>query len=447
MDFISLIEKKKQGKAHTKDEICFITDSLMKEKVSDAQISSWLMAVYFKGLSLEETAYLTEALASSGVTIDFGELSGLIVDKHSTGGVGDKVTITLIPLLAAAGIPIAKLADRGLGYAAGTVDKLESIPNLNTNLTTQAIVNQVKNINAVIASQAEELAPADKKLYALRNITATYDSDALIASSIISKKIASGASNIILDVKYGSGAFMKTPDDAIHLSKLMVRVGKILEKSITAVVTSMEEPLGRAIGNSLEVIEAIEFLKGNIETGDLAELTYYFAVTVLMNMNIYDDKEEAERYLRGLVHSGKALEKFRELIIAQGGDTEVIDNYDRFELPAFKVECESKKSGYVQYINAYNIARAAKILGASSEINKREENLSLDLSAGIYLNKKSGEYVNKGDTLYTIYSNDEDKTKIAQKYCDEAFSINDSKPSHNNLVYTVIGTKDEEDNV
>ena len=189
MDFISLIEKKKQGKAHTKDEICFITDSLMKEKVSDAQISSWLMAVYFKGLSLEETAYLTEALASSGVTIDFGELSGLIVDKHSTGGVGDKVTITLIPLLAAAGIPIAKLADRGLGYAAGTVDKLESIPNLNTNLTTQAIVNQVKNINAVIASQAEELAPADKKLYALRNITATYDSDALIASSIISKKI------------------------------------------------------------------------------------------------------------------------------------------------------------------------------------------------------------------------------------------------------------------
>ncbi len=447
MDFISLIEKKKQGKAHSKEEICFIVKSLMEEKVYDSQISSWLMAVYFKGLSLEETAYLTEALAASGSTINFGELSSLIVDKHSTGGVGDKVTITLIPLLAAAGVPVAKLADRGLGYAAGTVDKLESIPSLNTNLTTQAIVNQVKNINAVIASQAEELAPADKKLYALRNITATYDSDVLIAASIISKKIASGASNIILDVKYGSGAFMKTPDDAVRLSKLMVEVGKQLNKSVTAVVTSMEEPLGRAIGNSIEVIEAIEFLKGKIEKGDLANLTYYFATTVLMNMDIYDNKDEAERFLRNLVHSGKALEKFRELIIAQGGDTEVIDNYDRFELPAFKIECESKKSGYVQFINAYNIARAAKILGVSGGINEGENKHPLDLSAGIYLNKKSGEYVNKGDVLYTIYSNDDDSTKIAQKYCDEAFSINDTKPCHTNLVYTVIGTKEEEEDV
>ena len=361
MDFISLIEKKKQGKAHSKEEICFIVKSLMEEKVYDSQISSWLMAVYFQGLTEDETAYLTEALAASGITIDFGELGRLVVDKHSTGGVGDKVTITLIPLLAAAGIPVAKLADRGLGHAAGTVDKLESIPDLNTNLSVQEIVNQVKNINAVIASQAEELAPADKKLYALRNTTATYDSDVLLASSIISKKIASGANNIILDVKYGSGAFMKTPEDAVQLSKLMVRIGKKLDKSVTAVVTSMEEPLGRAIGNSLEVIEAIEFLKGKIESGDLADLTYYFAVTVLLNMDIYDDKAEAERYLRNLVHSGQALAKFRELIIAQRGNTEVLENYDKFELPAFKVECESKKSGYVQYINAYNIARAVKI--------------------------------------------------------------------------------------
>lgn len=443
MDFISLIEKKKQGKAHSKEEICFIVKSLMEEKVYDSQISSWLMAVYFQGLTEDETAYLTEALAASGITIDFGELGRLVVDKHSTGGVGDKVTITLIPLLAAAGIPVAKLADRGLGHAAGTVDKLESIPDLNTNLSVQEIVNQVKNINAVIASQAEELAPADKKLYALRNTTATYDSDVLLASSIISKKIASGANNIILDVKYGSGAFMKTPEDAVQLSKLMVRIGKKLDKSVTAVVTSMEEPLGRAIGNSLEVIEAIEFLKGKIESGDLADLTYYFAVTVLLNMDIYDDKAEAERYLRNLVHSGQALAKFRELIIAQRGNTEVLENYDKFELPAFKVECESKKSGYVQYINAYNIARAVKILGAGRE----NSSAPIDLSVGIYLNKKSGEYVNKGEILYTIYSNDEDKTKIAQKYCDEAFSINDSKPCHKNLVYAVIGTKNEEEDV
>ena len=443
MDLIDLIEKKKHGKVHTKDEIRFIVKSLDGEITHEAQIASWLMAVYFKGLNEAETAYLTEALAESGNRVDFGELSNLIVDKHSTGGVGDKVTITLIPLLAAAGVPIAKLADRGLGYAAGTVDKLESIPYLKTDLNAENLVKQIKEINCVIASQAEDLAPADKKLQALRNLTGTAESDVLIASSIISKKIASGANNLILDVKYGAGAFMKTPEEAVHLSKLMVKIGKNLNKSIIAVVTSMEEPLGRAIGNSLEVIEAIEFLKGNIESGDLAELTYYFASSALVFLDMYETRQEAERYLRELIHSGKALEKFREVIVAQGGDTAVLENYDKFELPAFKIECESKKSGYVQYINAFNIAQASKALGASRENHSRP----IDLSVGIYLNKKSGEYVKKGENLYTIYSNDEEKTKIAQKFCDEAFSINESKPSHVNLVYAVIGTNDEDDDV
>lgn len=443
MNLIDLIEKKKQGKAHSKDEINFIIKSLIEGKASDAQVSAWLMAVCFKGLSEDETANLTEALGASGKIIDFGELSNLVVDKHSTGGVGDKVTITLIPLLASAGIPVAKLADRGLGLAAGTVDKLESIPHLNTNLSTETIVNQVKNINAVIASQADDLAPADKKLYALRNITGTADSDVLIASSIISKKIASGAKNIILDVKYGAGAFMKSPEDAVHLSKLMVNIGKKVDKSVTAVITSMEEPLGRAVGNSLEVIEAIEFLKGNIESGDLAELTYSIGAMTLMQLDLYDDKHEAEIYLKELVRSGKALEKFRELIIAQGGAVEVIDNYDKFDLPSFKVECESKKSGYVHNINAYNIARAIKMLGAdkSNNIDKT------DFSVGVYLNKKSGEYVNKGEILYTIYSNDEDKTKIAQRFCDEAFSINEGKPLHHNLIYKIISSKEEDEDV
>ena len=236
---------------------------------------------------------------------------------------------------------------------------------------------------------------------------------------------------------------MKTPEEAVHLSKLMVKIGKNLNKSIIAVVTSMEEPLGRAIGNSLEVIEAIEFLKGNIESGDLAELTYYFASSALVFLDMYETRQEAERYLRELIHLGKALEKFREVIVAQGGDTAVLENYDKFELPAFKIECESKKSGYVQYINAFNIAQASKALGASRENSSRP----IDLSVGIYLNKKSGEYVKKGENLYTIYSNDEEKTKIAQKFCDEAFSINESKPSHVNLVYAVIGTNDEDDDV
>ena len=441
MDLIDLIEKKKRGKVHTKDEIRFIVKSLDSGIAHETQIAAWLMAVYFKGLNEVETAYLTEALADSGSRVNFGELSNLIVDKHSTGGVGDKVTITLIPLLAAAGIPMAKLADRGLGYAAGTVDKLEAIPYFKTDLSVENLVNQVKEINGVIASQAEDLAPADKKLQALRNLTGTADSDVLIASSIISKKIASGANNIILDVKYGAGAFMKTPEDAVHLSKLMVKIGKNLNKSIIAVVTSMEEPLGRAIGNSLEVIEAIEFLKGRIATGDLAELTYYFASSALVFLEMYATRQEAEKYLRELVNSGKALNKFREIIIAQGGDTAVLENYDEFELPAFKIECESKKNGYVQNINAFNIAQAAKALGAS------RENGSIDLSVGIYLNKKSGEYVKKGENLYTIYSNDEEKTKIAQRFCDEAFSINESKPSHVNLVYGVIATNDEDNDV
>ena len=443
MNIIDLIEKKKQGKEHTKDEIKYIIKSFMDGTAYESQISAWLMAVCFRGLSENETANLTEVLGASGETIDFGDLDNLVVDKHSTGGVGDKVTITLIPLLAAAGVPVAKLADRGLGHAAGTVDKLESIPNLNTNLSVQSIINQVKNINAVIASQDDNLAPADKRLYALRCLTDTVNSDSLLAASIISKKIASGAGNIILDVKYGAGAFMKTPEDAIHLSKLMVNIGKIVGKSVTAIVTSMEEPLGRAIGNSLEVIEAIEFLKGNIQSGDLAELTYAIGTTTLMQIGMYDNKNEAQNFLQELVQSGKALNKFRELIIAQGGTVEVIDNYDKFELPLYKVECESKKNGYVQSINAYNIAQAAKALGAS----RQNGTSTLDYSAGIYLNKKSGEYVKKGEILYTIYSNDENKTKLAQKFCDEAFSINENKKNHCNLIYSIIGNNDEDNDV
>lgn len=440
MRIVDLIEKKKQGYAHSAEEIKFIIDSYMKESIYDYQMAAWLMAVCFKGLNLAETVALTEAMAYSGETINFGEIKDSIVDKHSTGGVGDNVTITLIPLLAVAGIPVAKLADRGLGFVAGTVDKLESIPGFNTKLTTSAIINQVNSINAVIASQDVNIAPADKKLLALRNLTGTIDCEELIASSIVSKKIASGANHIILDVKYGSGAFMKTPEDAVNLSKLMANIARQLGKSITSVITSMEEPLGRAIGNSLEIIEAIEFLKGNIKTGDLAELTYSIASIIMQELDLYDNEKEVRAYLESLIKSGKALEKFKDLISAQSGDCSVINNYDKFELPQFKIECESKKSGYIQNINASNVARALEVLGGS-----RDKTLGvIDYSVGLYLNKKSGEYVNKGETLYTIYSNDEEKTKIAQRYCDEAFSINESKPAKNSLIYEII--RDEEDN-
>ena len=441
MRIVDLIEKKKQGKILAKEEINFLIDSLMDGTAPDYQIAAWLMAVYFKGLTQEETVNLTAAMINSGDVIDFGDLTDSIVDKHSTGGVGDKVTITLIPLLAAAGIPVAKLSGKGLGHTGGTIDKLESIPGFNTKLTIEDLIKQVKEINVAIASQTQNLTPADGKLYALRDVTATVDSMPLIASSVVSKKIASGAKNIILDVKYGSGAFMKTPEDAAELSKLMVNVGKALNKSITAVITSMEEPLGRAVGNSLEIIESVEFLKGNIKTGDVADLTYSFAAIALMQVGMYNNEAEAKEYLRELVESGKALEKLRELIAAQGGNPEIINNYDLFELPKYKVECEAKKSGYVHNIDAYKIAYACKILGAGRD----RKTDPIDYSVGIYLNKKSGEAVNKGDILYTIYSNDSEKTKIAQKYCDEAFDVNNEKPSHNSMIYKIIRAEEDND--
>ncbi|MCQ2744438.1 MAG: thymidine phosphorylase [bacterium] len=439
MRIVDLIEKKKNGYSHTREEIKFLIDSLMDGSAPDYQISAWLMAVYFKGLTEEETAWLTEDMIQSGEVINFGEFTDSIVDKHSTGGVGDKVTITLIPLLAASGIPVAKLSGKGLGHTGGTIDKLESIPGFNTNLSIEDLIKQVRQINVAIASQTQNLTPADGKLYALRDVTATVNSMPLIASSVVSKKVASGAKNIILDVKYGSGAFMKTPEDAIELSKLMVNIGKMLGRSITAVITSMEEPLGRAIGNSLEIIESIEFLKGHIEDSDIADLTYSFAAIALMQTEMYETESEAKQYLKEIVSSGKALNKFKELVIAQGGNPDIIDDYDKFDLPLHKIEYKSKVSGYVQNIDAYKIAYACKLLGAGRD--KKSD--PIDYSVGIYLNKKSGEMVTKGEVLYTMYSNDPEKTKTAQKYCDEAFSIHENKPSHNNMIYKII--KAEED--
>src|SRR5574344_2644 len=274
MRIVDLINKKKNNGELSKDEIKFFINSLMDGSAPDYQVSAMLMAIYFNGMTDDETANLTEAMIHSGEVIDLGDIASQVVDKHSTGGVGDKVTITLIPLLAAAGVPVAKLSGRGLGHTGGTIDKLESIPNFNVSLTIDEMLKQVKTTHVAIAAQTQNLTPADGKMYALRDVTATVDSMPLIASSVVSKKIASGANNIILDVKYGSGAFMKTPEKAVELSHLMVKIGKKLNKSITAVITSMEEPLGRAVGNSVEIMEAIDFLKGNITTGDVHDLTY-----------------------------------------------------------------------------------------------------------------------------------------------------------------------------
>lgn len=433
MRIVDLIDKKKKKGVHTKEEIDFLINSLMDGNATDYQISAWLMAVYFNGMNDKETALLTEALIKSGEIIDLKDFSSKVIDKHSTGGVGDKVTLTLIPLLAACGIPVAKLSGKGLGHTGGTIDKLESIPNFDTNLSIEQIIKQVGKINAAIASQTQRLTPADGKLYALRDVTATVDSMPLIASSVVSKKIASGANNIILDVKYGSGAFVKTPEEAVKLSKLMVNIGKNLNKSITAIVTSMEEPLGRAIGNSIEVIESIEFLKNNTE-GDLTDLTHDFAALALVQMKKFDDIKKAKEHLKSVINSGIALDKFRELIIAQGGMPEVLDNYSNFAQAKFKEEVKSLKEGYVKKIDAYKIAYACKILGAGRE--KKTD--SIDYSVGIYLNKKHGEHCKAGEILYTIYSNNAEKTKCATEFCNEAFEFSLEIPEKRSLIYKII---------
>ncbi len=434
MRIVDLIDKKKKNGIHSKEEINFLIKSFMDGYAQDYQITAWLMAVYFNGMTEDETAWLTEAMINSGEVINLGKLSKSVVDKHSTGGVGDKVTLTLIPLLAACGIPVAKLSGKGLGHTGGTIDKLESIPGFHTQLSIAEMIEQVNSIDVAIASQTQKLTPADGKLYALRDVSATIDSMPLIASSVVSKKIASGADNIILDVKYGSGAFMKTPEDAVKLSHLMVNIGKKLNKSIIAVVTSMEEPLGKAVGNSLEVIESIEFLKGGNCGKDLEELTYEFAAIALIQVKKFDDINNAKEYLKDVVSSGAALEKFRELIKAQGGDSNVIDDYSIFSQTKFIVEISSKEEGFIKKIDAYKIAYSCKLLGAGRECKTD----NIDYSVGIYLNKKHGDFCKKGEVLYTIYSNDEEKTKLAQDLCDDAFEFILTKPEKTKLIFDII---------
>ena len=360
MRFVDLIDKKKKGIEHSQEEIKFIVNSLMDGTAEDYQVSAWLMAVYFKGMTLNETACLTKAMIDSGEVIDLSPIcpnGEHVLDKHSTGGVGDKITLILIPLLAACGIPIAKLSGRGLGHTGGTIDKLESIPGFKTDLDIEDLIKKVKDVGLAIGSQTKRLTPADGKLYALRDVTATVDSLPLIASSVVSKKIASGADYVVLDVKYGSGAFLKTPDEALELAQWMVNIANKLGKKFHAVITSMEQPLGRAVGNSLEVIESIEFLKGNM-TPDIKELTYEMASLALVQLKKANDKKQAYEIIDNAINTGKALEFLKKLIVSQGGDTKVIDDYNSFNQATKTFEITSDKDGYVLNIDAYKTAYA-----------------------------------------------------------------------------------------
>lgn len=433
MKIIDIIEKKKKGGSLTEQEIKFFIDGIMNGSIEDYQTSALLMAIYFNGMNIDETTWLTKFMVESGEILDLSEISKNIVDKHSTGGVGDKITLMFLPLMAAADVYTAKLSGRGLGHTGGTIDKLESIPNFKTDLSIEEFKDKVKTHKTAIAAQTLSLAPADGKLYALRDVTSTVDIIPLIASSVVSKKIASGADHIVLDVKYGSGAFLKTAQEAEKLSEIMVEVGKRLGRNICAVISSMNQPLGRAVGNSVEIQEVIEFLKGNMEP-DLKEITFTLAQTAFEKVGKFSSKEEGFEYLEDMIKSGKALEKFKEIVESQCGDISIFDDYTKLPQASIKYEVKAEKDGFVKNIDALKIAKACKNLGAGRE--KKTD--SIDYSAGIYLTQKYGEPVCKGKTIAVIYTNKEDTIKDAEKLILDAFEISENEPEPISLIYRII---------
>lgn len=414
MNILDLIEKKKHYQRLEREEIEFFIEGLLKGEIVDYQVSALLMAIYFAGLDLEETTDLTRAIVKSGEVLDLSEIGEDIVDKHSTGGVGDKITLILLPLLAAAGVKVAKLSGRGLGFTGGTIDKLESIPNFKTDLGMEEFIAKVKSNGLAIAAQTKSLTPADGKLYALRDVTGTVDIMPLIASSVVSKKIASGANQIVLDVKYGSGAFTKTKEKAQELADMMIAVGKNLGKEIDALISNMDEPLGRAVGNSLEIIETIEFLKGNCSK-DLEDLTFKLADISLKNIN----PSKNQQNLKELINSGKALEKFRLMVSSQGGNPDIINDYNLLPQAKYKIGVEAPKSGIVTKIDALKIAKACKFLGAGRE--KKTD--AIDFAVGVYLNKKTGENIKENEVIATIHANNSDLIEAAKNMVLSAYEI------------------------
>ncbi len=433
MRAVDIISNKKNGKVHSREELEFWINGIVSNKIPDYQITAWLMAVCLNGMNFDETAILTELIAKTGTMLDLSSIDDFILDKHSTGGVGDKITLILIPLMAACGGKIAKLSGRGLGHTGGTIDKLESIKGFNTGLETKEFIEQVKKIGCAIASQTNDLAYADKKFYELRDVTATVDCLPLIASSVVSKKIASGANIIVLDVKCGDGAIVKTKDQAERLSKLMVEVAKRLNRSITAVISSMDEPLGYNVGNALEVIESIEVLKGQ-GAKDLVDLTFELGSILLTKAKIASSKAQAIEIMEQAIKNGSALNKFRELINIQKGCSECIDDYSLLPKASIIEPLYASKTGYVQKIKTLELANACKILGAGRE----RKTDSIDYSVGVVLNKKVGDKIEIGEKLLDIHSNSVEKLQEAKNILKEAFVITNEKTLPEPLVYKII---------
>lgn len=411
---VDIIEKKRDGESITKEEISFFVDGYTAGTIPDYQASALLMAIYFKGMTAEEQGDLTMAMVDSGDQIDLSGIKGIKVDKHSTGGVGDTTTLILVPLVAACGVPVAKMSGRGLGHTGGTLDKLEAIEGFHIELTQKQFVNQVNDLKLAVIGQSGNLTPADKKLYSLRDVTATVDSIPLIASSIMSKKIAAGADAIVLDVKAGDGAFMKTVEDAEALAQAMVSIGRQVGRNTMAVISDMSQPLGYAIGNALEVKEAIETLGGN-GPEDLTELCLVLGSKMVVAGGKAETIEEARALLEKVIEDRSALALFGELIDAQGGDSKIIHDTSLLPSATFKINVPALSTGYIAKMEADEIGVAAMVLGAGRETKDDD----IDLAVGIMLSKKIGDFVKEGETIAVIHSNKDDVSKsikIIQKH-------------------------------
>lgn len=431
MRMVDIIEKKRDGQELTTAEINFFIEGYTKGEIPDYQASALAMAIYFQDMNDRERADLTHAMVESGDTIDLSAIDGVKVDKHSTGGVGDTTTLVLAPLVASLGVPVAKMSGRGLGHTGGTIDKLESIAGFHVELTREQFIDLVNRDKVAVIGQSGNLTPADKKLYALRDVTGTVNSIPLIASSIMSKKIAAGADAIVLDVKTGDGAFMKTQEDAEELAHAMVRIGNHVGRKTIAIISDMSQPLGFAIGNALEVKEAIETLQGK-GPKDLTELVLTLGSQMVILAGKAKTSEEAKEMLLDAIHSGKALAKFKEFLANQGGDASIVDDLTKLPQAKYKIELPAKQSGYISRMVADEIGVASMILGAG---RATKEDV-IDLAVGLVLHKKVGDKVEEGESILTIYSNRENVKDVKQKLYDNIF-IADTATAPT-LIHTVI---------
>lgn len=432
MRIYDIISRKRDGFELTDEEIHFFIDGYVKGEIKDYHASALLMAIYLNGMNDREMVSLTLEMAKSGDMLDLGEIDGVTVDKHSTGGVGDKTTLIVTPIVASLGAKVAKMSGRGLGHTGGTVDKLESIEGFNVALNPDEFISTVKKTGICVVGQTGNLAPADKKLYALRDATATVGCMPLIASSIMSKKLAAGSQCIVLDVKYGSGAFMKTKADAEELSTKMVEIGKMAGRKMTAVISDMDTPLGKNIGNTLEIIEAVEILKGR-GSDDLREVSLTLAsnlISLAQDIPYSEAKEKCEKALS----NGSAYEKFIEFICAQGGNTDMITDTDKLPKARIIHKVIVKESGYISKTDAEKIGSASVILGAG-RVNKED---SIDYTAGIILHKKTGDKIKAGDVIAEFHTNDENRIIPAEKMFFDAVSLSENEPQKSELIYKVI---------